>query len=1068
MKLRNLALIITFFSSALAAQTISTIAGGSATGAGDGGAAQLAFLNDPSGLTLTQTAISWTNPPLPKGSLLIVDRNDQRIRAVNPQGVISTVAGTGNQGDQDGPAAAATFNFPLYVRSDAAGNIYVTEFIGKKVRKIDTSGMVSTIAGTGADGDGPDNVAATSTTFHSLSGIAIDGNGTIYVADPIADRVRIITPGGNISTFAGNGSPGFSGDGGGVAQAMLSNPVGLTYDPATGNLYIADQNNFRIRKVSPAGIITTFMGCTPASASDTSCPTSSLGSAGVATKTFLYAPTAVSIGPDGIYVLDYVSRVNGSIIWRVDANGNAVALGAVSGTAADLIAVSQTQVYYSETTVTRTVQVLTGAGPKPYAGGGLLDGAQAKSVGIIGPPPKQAVPAGIKADNAGNVYFSDYGENVVRKIDASGVVTTVAGNGVFGGTGDGGLAVQASLAAPLGLDFDAQGNLYIAEGATSRIRKVAPTGIITTFAGIGGAGFSGDGGAATSAALNSPTSVVVDKAGGNVYIVDAGNDRIRKVDASGKISTYAGSATLTTVNQLCSNSSSFSCGDGGLATAATLATPIDAALDSSGNLYIAERFIPLSSTSAVGGFRIRKVDASSGKISTIAGNGQNDTSGEGGGALQASVGNPAGLAIDPNSGALYLSDDRNNRIIRIDSNVTRIAGANTGGTPNPGGFNGDGGPASQAAINRPEGLAFDSGGNLIFWDSGNNRLRTISNLIASSGMTLVMVSGNQQTGAVGDVLLTNLAVKVLNGITPVPGVVVNFTVNPAGAATLSAATATTDSTGTAGVQATLGSSPAKFTVTASVSGLPPIVFSLTSRPKMSAVVEGAGFAAGVPVAPGGISSLFGSGLAAGTEQAGVIPLPTTLASGTSLKVVTSSTTLSAPLFYASPTQVNFQLPFEVTGTSVSLILTSGGVDSTTLGVNVADTAPGIFIVNTVTAQGAVLHGLTYQPVTAANPAKPGEVISIYCAGLGAVTPPVLSGTATPNSGTTSNVNARVTATVGSLNATVEFAGLAPGFVGLYQVNIDVPAAVTPGSAVSVVIAANGRSSNTATIPVAAQ
>jgi uncharacterized protein (TIGR03437 family) len=258
-----------------------------------------------------------------------------------------------------------------------------------------------------------------------------------------------------------------------------------------------------------------------------------------------------------------------------------------------------------------------------------------------------------------------------------------------------------------------------------------------------------------------------------------------------------------------------------------------------------------------------------------------------------------------------------------------------------------------------------------------------------------------------------------------------------------------------------------FTVTATVNGVATVItFTETATAQPGAAVEGAGFSTTLALAPGGISSLFGSGMSSGTEQAAVIPLPTTLAINTSLKVVTSTTTLTAPLYYASPSQINFQLPFEIAGPTVSLILSTGGVDSAPLAINVADTSPGIFITNSASGAGAVLHGLTNAPVNSSNPAKPGEIIVVYCAGLGAVTPAVLSGSP-PSNTTNSTANANVTATIGGTSATVQFAGLAPSFVGLYQVNMVVPATTTAGSAVNVIVTANNRASNTATIPVAA-
>ena len=271
-------------------------------------------------------------------------------------------------------------------------------------------------------------------------------------------------------------------------------------------------------------------------------------------------------------------------------------------------------------------------------------------------------------------------------------INTVAGNVPAGHSlygGDGGPAVSAQLASPLGVALDSSGNLYIADTDNQRIRKVS-NGVITTVAGNGPAGFYGDNGPATSAWLNNPAGVVLDSAG-NLYIADTNNQRIRKV-SNGMITTVAGNGTL-----------GFS-GDNGPATNAMLNQPTGVALDSAGNLYIADSH----------NNRIRKV--SNGVIATVAGIGTNGYSGDGGPATSAQLSFPAGLAVD-SAGNLYIADTFNGRIRKVSNGViTTVAG---------GGFYGDNGPATSAQLNYPEGVAVDSAGNLYI--AASDRIRKVSN-----------------------------------------------------------------------------------------------------------------------------------------------------------------------------------------------------------------------------------------------------------------------------------------------------------------------------------------------------
>src|SRR5438034_866674 len=253
------------------------------------------------------------------------------------------------------------------------------------------------------------------------------------------------------------------------------------------------------------------------------------------------------------------------------------------------------------------------------AGGGAGDGGDATIANLNSP-------AGVAVDSSGNLYIADLGNERIRKIAAAtGIITTVAGNGVLGFAGDGGAATNASLTRPAGVALDAGGNLYIADLGNERIRKfAAATGIITTVAGNGVFGFAGDGGAATNASLGVPVGVAVD-AGGDLYIADHSNNRIRKVTpGTGIITTVAG------------NGSPSFAGDGGAATSASVCVPAGVALDASGNLYIAD----------YGNHRVRKVAAATGIITTVAGNGSPAFAGDGGAATSASLNSPVSVALD--------------------------------------------------------------------------------------------------------------------------------------------------------------------------------------------------------------------------------------------------------------------------------------------------------------------------------------------------------------------------------------------------------------------------------------
>ncbi len=563
---------------------ISTIAGSDASGfSGDNGPASAALLNGPSGLAVDSAS-----------NLYVADQSNNRIRKIAAAtGVITTFAGTGATGSptaangDGGQAASAQFQNPGAMVFDSADALYVTDRSHNRIRKILPSGVISTVAGNGQFGYSGDNGSATAAALAAPFAVALDQAGNLYIADSGNSRVRKVAAStGIITTFAGNGTADFSGDNGLATSASLSDPVGLAFDSA-GALYVADLNNGDIRKITPAGVITTVAGG---------------GSGG-----------------DGGQARDAQFNFTGQV--TID---------------------SSHRVYIPEDTRLRVMDPNSGV-ISTFAGNGA-----AGASGDGGPAAKARLgryTLTAAFDAAGNLYIADPANNRIRKVSAgTGIITTVAGTGVSGAAGDGGPATAATLSFPTGVQLDAAGNIYIADSNNHRIRKIT-AGVITTIAGASttnnAGGFTGDGGTAVQAQLHTPSGIAFDTSG-NLYIADTGNHRVRKVDSAGVITTVAGSDTPN-------NSGGFS-GDGGPATKAQLNKPESVCFDSSGNMFIAE----------TGGGRIRKV-AVDGTIATIAGTGVAGFAGDGGPAASAQLNQPEGVAVD-SSGLIYVGDSLNNRV----------------------------------------------------------------------------------------------------------------------------------------------------------------------------------------------------------------------------------------------------------------------------------------------------------------------------------------------------------------------------------------------------------------------
>lgn len=606
---------------------IGTVAGNGAAGAwGDGGAAASAAVGSPNGLAVDSA-----------GNLYVAEPWSNRVRKVSPAGVITTLTGDGIAGDSGdaGPAALARVRSPTAVAVDGGDNVYVADGGNHRIRRIDGAGNISTVAGNGVQGFLGDGGPATSASLDSPVGVAVDADGNLYIVDRGNQRIRRVDGSGIISTVAGNGTSGYSGDGGAATSASLSDPLGIAVD-AEGSFYVADFWNHRVRKVDVSGIITTVAG------SDR--PRHS-GDGGPATAAGIAYPVAVAVDRSGLlHVADVYSnrvrRVDGAGIITTIAGTGVFGFSGEGGPATSTSLLSPRSVaadragnVYVADRLSHQIRRVDGRGViTTIAGNG-----EAGNSGDGGPATAASLgePMAVAVDGAGNVLFGDGG--LVRRVATSGRISTVAGTGEGGYSGDGGPATSARLFFVSGLAVEASGAFLVADFENHRIRRVDPTGIITTVAGNGASGYAGDGGAATSASISCPTGVAADDSG-NIFVADRCDNRVRRIDPSGIITTVAGSGAR-----------GYS-GDGGPATSARLALPSAVEVDGNGNLYIAD----------TANHRIRMVDAA-GLIWTVAGDGTAGFAGDGRAATAARLAEPSELAVD-GDGVLYVNDTVNCRV----------------------------------------------------------------------------------------------------------------------------------------------------------------------------------------------------------------------------------------------------------------------------------------------------------------------------------------------------------------------------------------------------------------------
>ena len=602
------------------AGVVSTVAGAAGRSGSTDAQGTLALFDNPTGVAVDAG-----------GSIYVADNMNQTIRRIAPGGMVTTFAGSaGKTGSTDGLGGVARFFNPSGVAADGAGNIYVADSGNDLIRKISPAGAVTTVAGLVGNPGSADATGGLA-RFNQPAGVAVNSAGIVFVADTGNSTIRRITPAKAVTTLAGTAGR-FGGVDGAANVASFARPLGLAAD-ALGNVYVADSQGQKIRKVTAAGVVSTFAGSNSGSLD------------GIGTAAAFDNPSGIAL--DGAGTL-YVA----------DATNNTIRK--VTGTAA--------------------VTTLAGAGPSP----GSADGIACLS--RLSGPNLAAV------DSAGNVYVADTGNDTIRKITPAGVVSTLAGLAGQAGWADG-QGSAARFSSPTGVAVDGAGVVYVVDSLNQTIREISAAGKVTTIAGA--VGVPGDiDGAPLQARFSYPTGIAVDPAG-RLYVTDTGNFTIRKLVLKGAaaVSTLAGQPGNPGASD-------------GAGPAAQFYLTTGIALDSSGNLYVADTFnrtirmiTPAGSVSTLPAWPARTIAPVSTRQST------------------ARFHAPTGVAVD-GSGNVYVTDDTNCTVRRVTPAgvVTTLAGAQ-GAVGN-----GDG-VGSAARFTEPYGIAVDSAGKVYVTDAFCDTLR---------------------------------------------------------------------------------------------------------------------------------------------------------------------------------------------------------------------------------------------------------------------------------------------------------------------------------------------------------
>lgn len=574
-----------------AAGNLQIVAGTGLPGnTGDGGPAIAALLNNPAGLAFDSA-----------GNLYIADNGNNRIRRVTPAGVITNFA---------------AINGPAYLTFDGNGNLYASQPLEHSVRRIAPDGASSVFAGNGLSGFLGDNAAATAARLNGPTGIRFDPRGNLIIADSLNHRIRRVDSGGVINTIAGNGTPGFAGDNGAATGAALNNPTGLVAN-AAGVIFVADTNNARLRAITPEGAIGTVAG---GGNLFVDAPLNQAALPGLSSIAFDSGGALILAVP----IARQIRRANNNGVFTLagtlpPAGPNTI----LSNTLYDPTSVAvdaSGNLFIADRADHRVRRINTAGVPTTYAGtgfpGNLGNGVAATSA-------QMGSPQALGFDRLGNLFIASGNGSTIRGVAPNTAIVTIAG-GVEGYAGDGGPAGNAQFRNPSAFATDQNGNLYIADTANHRVRRIDATSqIVTTVAGTGTAGFGGDAGPALNAQLNSPRGLAFDR-GGNLYIADTGNNRIRVVNVFGVISTLTGD----------------------------IAAPQQLALDANANLFVTSPH------------RVHRIDANSRAIVPIAGTGQAGFSGENVLGTNAEFSSPQGIAVDL-TGNVFVVDRENQRLRKL-------------------------------------------------------------------------------------------------------------------------------------------------------------------------------------------------------------------------------------------------------------------------------------------------------------------------------------------------------------------------------------------------------------------
>ncbi len=575
------------------------------------------------------------------GNVYVADARNDTIRKITPAGVVTTLAGAAGQiGSADGTGAAARLGDPDGVAVDAAGDVYVADTFNSTIRKITPDGAVTTLAGSAGFTGSADGTGAAA-QFNLPEGVAVGGDGNVYVADSQNFSIRKITADGVVTTLAGTPGVAGSADGTGAA-AQFVNPTSVAVG-GDGNVYVADQDNATIRKVTPAGVVTTLAGTAGqiGSADGTGAAASFSNPEGVAVDSAgnVYVADGFNAAIRKITPAGAVTTIAGTAGTggSRDGTGAAARFSVVSGVAVDGTGTLYVADQFNNTIrkIAPTAAVTTLAGTASQAG--ATDGR--------GSAARFFTPTGVAADRDGTVHVTDFGS--VRRITPAGVVSTLAGVGGAVGSADG-KGNAAQFDAPAGAAVDKAGNLYVADEGNHTIRKITPAGVVTTLAGTAGMRGSADGTGA-AARFNTPAGVAVDGAG-NVFVADLANFVLRKITPAGLVTTLAGTAGMRGSVD-------------GSGADARFEVLTDLAIDDAGNLYAAD----------FGANVIRKITPA-GAVTTLAGTPDVPGSDDGTGAA-ARFHNPTGVAVDK-AGNVYVADTENHTLRKITPAgiVTTVAG----------------------------------------------------------------------------------------------------------------------------------------------------------------------------------------------------------------------------------------------------------------------------------------------------------------------------------------------------------------------------------------------------------